>query len=71
MENRSTVTNRKVSYVVPSWVLCITLIFASSILNIAAYGKSQNSSFQAEVEVIDNMPSKKIKVGDIEWRISG
>ena len=59
MENQSTVTNRKVSYVIPSLVLCITLILANSILNIAAYGKSQNSSFQAEVAVIDKMPSKK------------
>lgn len=35
-------------------------------MNIAAYGESQNSSFQAEVAVIDKMPSKKIKVGDID-----
>jgi hypothetical protein len=56
MENQSTVTNRKVSYVVPSSVLCITLILANSSFNIAAYGESQNSSFQAEVAVIDKMP---------------
>ena len=62
MENRSTVNNRKVSYEVPSSVLCITLILANSILNIAAYGESQNSSFQAEVAVIDKMPSKKIDI---------
>lgn len=66
MENQSTVTNRKVSYVIPSSVLCIILILANSIFNIAAYGESQNSSFQAEVAVIDKTPSKKIKVGDID-----
>jgi len=31
-----------------------------------AYAQSRDSSFQAEVSVIDNMPAEKVKVGDIE-----
>jgi pimeloyl-ACP methyl ester carboxylesterase len=66
MENRLIITYRKISFVIPSLVLCITLVSASSILNFAAYGKSQNSSFQAEVAAVDNIPAKKVKVGDID-----
>jgi pimeloyl-ACP methyl ester carboxylesterase len=47
-------------------MLSITLISASSFLNFAAYGKGQNSSFQADAAAIDNMPAKKVKVGDID-----
>jgi pimeloyl-ACP methyl ester carboxylesterase len=65
-ENRLTITYRKISYVIPSLMLSITLISASSFLNFAAYGKGQNSSFQADAAAIDNMPAKKVKVGDID-----
>jgi pimeloyl-ACP methyl ester carboxylesterase len=30
------------------------------------YGQAPNSSFQAEVSAIDNMPAQKVKVGDID-----
>jgi hypothetical protein len=32
----------------------------------AAYSQNQSSSFQAEVNVLDNMPAQKVKVGDID-----
>ena len=31
-----------------------------------AYSQNQSSSFQAEVKALDDMPSKKVKVGDID-----
>jgi pimeloyl-ACP methyl ester carboxylesterase len=31
-----------------------------------AYSQNQSSSFQAEVKALDDMPSQKVKVGDID-----
>lgn len=53
-------------YVTPTSVLCLALIVASPILYSTAHGKDQKSLFQAEAAAIDNMPAKKVKVGDID-----
>jgi pimeloyl-ACP methyl ester carboxylesterase len=34
--------------------------------NLAAYSQNQSSSFQTEVNAVDNMPAQRIKVGDID-----
>ncbi|MDQ3837823.1 MAG: hypothetical protein M3297_00985 [Thermoproteota archaeon] len=31
-----------------------------------AYSQNQSSSFQAEAKALDDMPSQKVKVGDID-----
>jgi hypothetical protein len=31
-----------------------------------AYGQNQSSSFQAAVKVLDDIPDRKVKVGDID-----
>jgi pimeloyl-ACP methyl ester carboxylesterase len=53
-------------YVKSPSVLCLALIVASPILYPAAHGKDQSSLFQTEAAAIDNMPAKKVKVGDID-----
>jgi hypothetical protein len=49
-------------------VLCFGLLVFNAVLDYvpAAYSQNQDSSFQAEVSAIDNMPAQKAKVGDIE-----
>ena len=67
MEEQAAITNRKILEMKLPLVLCLALIAAASpILNSAAYGNDQSSSFQAEAATIDNMPAKKVKVGDID-----
>jgi pimeloyl-ACP methyl ester carboxylesterase len=48
-------------------VLCFGLLASNAILNYipAAYSQGQGSSFRAGVDAIDNLPAKKVKVGDI------
>ena len=50
-------------------VILYLVFFASSAdLNYvtAAYSQNQDSSFQAEVKALDDMPTRKVKVGDID-----
>lgn len=54
------------------YVLIITVYFALLLPNTGlnyiplVYGQAPNSSFQAEVSAIDNMPAQKVRVGDID-----
>ena len=66
MEVQRTIINRINLYVIPPSVLCLALIVVSPILYSAAHGKDQSSLFQTEAAAIDNMPAKKVKVGDID-----
>jgi hypothetical protein len=66
MQDQRTIIERINLYVTPPSVLCLALIVANSILYSAAHGKDQSSLFQTEAAVIDNMPAKKFKVGDID-----
>src|SRR5918999_237689 len=59
--------NRNILLIFP--VILYFVILAPSIgLNHIplAYSQNQSSSFQAEVKALDDMPSKKVKVGDID-----
>jgi pimeloyl-ACP methyl ester carboxylesterase len=48
--------------------ICFILLSSNVGLNYSpvAYSQSMNSSFQAEVNAIDNMPAQKVRVGDID-----
>jgi hypothetical protein len=49
-------------------VLCFGLLASKAALNYipATYSKDQVSSFQAEAKALDDIPSRKVKVGDID-----
>jgi hypothetical protein len=52
-------------------ILCFIMLFSYNGFSslVPAYGQGQNisiTSFQSKVSIIDNMPSQKVTVGDIE-----
>jgi pimeloyl-ACP methyl ester carboxylesterase len=52
------------------FMLLLYLVFFASNAHLnyipTAYSQNQNASFQAEVKALDDMPTRKIKVGDID-----
>jgi pimeloyl-ACP methyl ester carboxylesterase len=48
-------------------VLCLCLVSVTSLSHIpVAYGQNKSVTFQEEAKALDDMPTKKVKVGDID-----
>ena len=60
--------NQLILSITTSLVLFFAPLGVNAFLNYipVAYGQQQDSTFQAEVSAIDNMPTQKVRVGDID-----